>query len=66
MLNLLRNTLDNGVLEVEVQEDGTKLTGKLIVRPSPHIGDDLSSAMSKCYHGQWHRESDNPHFVQDD
>lgn len=66
MLNLRRNTLDNGILELEVQEDGTKLTGKQVVRPSPHIGSDLFSTMSKCYQGQRHRETDNPQFVQDD
>lgn len=65
-LNLLRGVLDNGKLNIEVIEDGRKIMGTIVARPAPHIGFDLFDAMSKCYHGQRSRDSDNPQLVADE
>lgn len=66
VLNLFRRSVDEGSLRIEVMEDGETIEAKLVVRPHPHIGNDLFKTISKCYHGQRHKESDNPQFVEDE
>lgn len=64
VLIMLRNVMDNSILEIEVMEVGTKLKGKMVVRHFT-VGANLYSAMSQCFVGQKREEDDNPHFVEE-